>query len=88
MDLNTTRNIVRDELKQFFSQRCRLNQTNSIRDIRVLIYAFLFVIVLLAIILTWWLNWLPEKYWWGKIIMTFAFIILLFWLKFNYDAIY
>jgi predicted nucleic acid-binding Zn ribbon protein len=86
MDLNTTRYIVKDELKQFFSQRCKLNKTNAVKDTRILIYALLFILILLAIIFNWWLNWLPQQYWWGKVLMTLAFLLLLFWLIDNFKA--
>lgn len=87
MDPNTTRHIVRDELKQFMLERCRLNQSNSVKDTRVLIYTSLVIIILLAIVLVWWINWLPEKYWWGKVVMTIAFILILAWLGVNYNSI-
>ncbi len=86
MDNDTTRQIVRDELKQYMLQRCRLNQSNSLKDTRILIYTILIIIILLSIVLIWWLDWIPEKYWWGKIVMTFAFVAILIWLGINYNG--
>lgn len=86
MDNDTTRYIVRDELKQFMLERCRLNQANTVKDTRIMIYTFLVIIILLSIVLIWWLNWVPENYWWGKVGMTFAFVGILIWLGVNYNG--
>jgi NADH:ubiquinone oxidoreductase subunit 3 (subunit A) len=86
MNHETTRHIVRDEVKQFMLDKCRLNQSNTVKDTRVLIYTILFIVILLSIVVVWWLDWVTEKYWWIKLIMTFLFIAMLIWLGLNYKS--
>jgi membrane protein YdbS with pleckstrin-like domain len=87
MDLDTIRHITRDELKQFLSQKCRLNQTNAAKDTRFLSYTLLAIVILIAIMFTWWFNWVRPNYWFFKLIMTIIFIVLVFLLYKNYYSI-
>lgn len=87
MDQSSIQRLVRDELRNFISERCRLNQTNAAKDKRVLIYTVLILAILLVLMFTWWLDWTPQNYW-SKVIVTGFLILLLLWLVRTYLTTY
>lgn len=88
MDQSSIQPLVRDELRTFMSERCRLTQTNAAKDNRVLIYTALILAILLVLMFTWWLDWIPQNYWWVKLIVTGFLVVLLLWLGKTYFTTY
>lgn len=76
MDPNTSH-----DLKSILAK----HYTDRAKDHRVFIYTLLVVIILIAIMFTWWLDWVPADFWYIKLLMTIALILLLYWLYSSYQ---
>lgn len=60
----------------YFKHHCKIAEDNIRKDIRIGVYISLIVLLLFAVMLTWWWNWVTPQYYWIKLIIMAVFTIL------------